>query len=335
MEKIKNILKVREMTSFLCLIALFLIVGIVNPTFLQLDNIMNCLNGAVIYTLLAAGIAFVILVGEIDCSIGASLCMCAAICCSMIRDGSNFAVAIIVSIIVGALIGLLNGWGVAILKIPSLIFTVGVMGTVRGLVYVYTDCKWVENLPPYYTQIAQFKLGGLTGIYVFALVLAMIAFVITTRVRQGKYFIAVGDNANGANLVGIPSTMVKVIAYVLCGIFAAIAGIVYGTRVGFIQPSTGNGYEMTAIAACVLGGLSLTGGVGYILGSAIGAIIISSISRLLVFIGLSSDYNDAITGVVLIAIVVFDAVSQKKKVTKTRRERLLARTAALEGGKAE
>lgn len=335
MEKIKNILKIREMTSFLCLVALFVIVGIVNPTFLQLDNILNCLNGAVIYTLLATGIAFVILVGEIDCSIGATLCMCAAICCSMIRDGSSFAVAIIAAVAVGALIGLFNGWGVAVLQIPSLIFTVGVMGTVRGLVYVYTNCKWVENLPPYYTQIAQVKVGGLTGIYIFALAVALIAYVLTTRTRQGKYFIAVGDNASGANLVGIPATRVKVLAYVLCGVFAAVAGIVYGTRVGFIQPSTGNGYEMTAIAACVLGGLSLNGGVGSILGSAIGAIIISSISRLLVFVGLSSNYNDAITGIVLIAIVVFDAVSQSKKAAKNRQERLLARTASLEGGKAE
>lgn len=333
MEKVKSILKAREVTSFLCLIALFLIVGIVNPGFLKMDNIMNCLNGAVVYTILAAGIAFVILVGEIDCSIGATMCMCAAVCCSMIRDGAAFPVGILTAVAVGAVIGLFNGWGVAVLKIPSLIFTVGTMGTVRGLIYVYTGCKWVENLPPYYTQMAQFRAFGLTGIYMFALAVAIIAHIITTRTRRGKYFIAVGDNANGADLVGIPAKQVKTIAYVICGVFAAVAGIIYGSRVGFIQPSTGNGYEMTAIAACVLGGLSLNGGVGSVLGSAIGAVIISSISRLLVFIGLSSDYNDTITGIILIAIVVFDAVSQRKKVVANRRERLLARTSE-EGGEA-
>lgn len=333
MDKIKKLLKARELTSFLCLIALFIVVGIVNPGFLTYDNVISCLNSAVVYTLLAAGIAFVILIGEIDCSIGATMCMCAAVCCSMIRDGSPFPVGILAAVAVGALIGLFNGWGVAILQIPSLIFTVGTMGTVRGLIYVYTGCKWIENLPPYYTQMAQFKLAGLTGIYLFALTVAVIAFIITTRTRRGKYFIAVGDNASGADLVGIPAKQVKTIAYVICGIFAAIAGIIYGSRVGFIQPSTGNGYEMTAIAACVLGGLSLNGGVGSIIGSSIGAVIISSIARLLVFIGLSSDYNDTITGVILIAIVVFDAVNQRNNVTKNRRERLLARTSE-EGGKA-
>ena len=181
MEKIKNILKAREMTSFLCLVALFLVAGIANPTFLKMENIMNCLNGAVVYTLLAAGIAFVILVGEIDCSIGATLCMCAVICCTSIRDGKSLVVGSILAILVGAVIGLFNGWGVAVLKIPSLIFTVGVMGVVRGLVYVYTECKWVENLPAYYTQIAQFKVGGLTGIYIFAVVLVLIAFSLQPR----------------------------------------------------------------------------------------------------------------------------------------------------------
>lgn len=335
MDKLKKILKAREMTSFLCLVALFLVVGVINPSFLTVGNILNCLNGAVVYTILAAGIAFVILVGEIDCSIGATLCMCASVCCCMIRDGAPFGVGVLAALGVGALIGLFNGWGVAILKIPSLIFTVGVMGTVRGLVYVYTNCKWVENLPPYYTQIAQAKVGGLTGIYIFAIALTIIAYILTTKTRQGQYFVAVGNNAGGADLVGIPAKKVKLIAYVLCGIFAAIAGIVYGTRVGFIQPSTGNGYEMTAIAACVLGGLSLNGGVGSLLGSAIGAVIISSISRLLVFIGLSSDYNDAITGIILIAIVVFDAVNQANGEKKIRRARLLARASVAEGGKAE
>lgn len=331
MGKIKSIFKVREVTSFLCMIALFLVVGVINPSFLSLDNILNCLNGAVVYTLLAAGVAFVILCGEIDCSVGATLCMCAAVCCSMIRDGSSFPIAVITAIVVGAAIGLFNGWGVAVLKVPSLIFTVGVMGTVRGLIYVYTKCKWVENLPAYYTQIAQVRIGGVTGIYIFAIIVSLIAYFLTTRTRRGKYFIAVGDNAAGAQLVGIPSTRVKVMAYMLCGIFSALAGIVYGTRVGFIQPSTAVGYEMTAIAACVLGGLSLNGGVGSLLGSAIGAVIISSISRLLVFIGLSSDYNDAITGIILISIVVFDAVSQRNTMNKARCARLLARTEATEG----
>ena len=119
-------------------------------------------------------------------------------------------------------------------------------------------------------------------------------------------------------------------AYILCGIFAGIAGFVFASKYGQVMTVAGNGYEMTAIAACVLGGISLSGGLGNMVGAAIGAVIMSSIGRLLVFIGLPATYNNTITGVMLIIIVVVDALTQRRSIENARRKRLLSRTA--EGG---
>lgn len=337
MSTIKNIFKAREMSSFLFLVVLFAAVGMVNPDFLTTESLLNCLNDSVVFTLLAVGIAFVILTGEIDVSIGATLGFSAAVTSTLLRDGAHWSVAVLAGMGVGALIGLVNGWGVAVLGVPSLIFTLGVNGMARGLIYVYTKGAWVENLPAEFTRLSQKSLtgGGLTLFYLCTIVVVIIAHLILTRTRQGKYFVAVGDNIAGASLVGIPAKQTKIVAYVLCGLFAAAAGIIYSARIGFITPTAGSNYEMKAIAACVLGGISLTGGLGSVIGASIGAIIMSSISRILVFVGFSSDYDNTITGVLLITIVVVDALAQQRIAVKNRRERLTVRTAlgaAKEGG---
>ena len=151
--------------------------------------------------------------------------------------------------------------------------------------------------------------------------------IILTRTRRGRYFIAVGDNAGGAELVGIPAVRTKVLAYVICGVLSAVAGIIFCSRIGFVTSASGNGYEMKAVAACVLGGISLSGGVGSVIGSAIGAVIMASISYLLVFMGFSSNYDNAITGIILITIVVIDALMQRRSAVRNRHARLAARTA--------
>lgn len=335
MGALKKVAKARETSSLLFLIVLFGIVGIMNPDFLSATSLLNCLNDSVVFTLLAVGIAFVILTGEIDVSIGAVLGLSAAISSSLLRDGNSWVLAILVGIIVGAAVGLFNGWGVSTLGIPSLIFTLGTNGIVRGLIYVYTGGAWVENIPASFTSLSQVKVfgGNLTAFYLVTIILIIGIHIILTRTKKGRYFVAVGDNADGANLVGIPVKKTKILSFVICGIFASIAGLLYSSRIGFITPMAGNGYEMKAIAACVLGGISLTGGVGSMIGASIGAIIMSSVSRILVFLGFSSDYDNTITGILLITIVVIDGLTQQRAAERNRRERLAARTAVQDTGK--
>ncbi|MDO4260975.1 MAG: ABC transporter permease [Eubacteriales bacterium] len=329
----KKIVKAREFSSFLFLIALFLIVGIINPSFLSADNLTACFNESVVYIIVSAGMAFAIFIGEIDVSVGANLGFTATVVSCMLRDGESWALAFAAGIAVGALIGLFNGWGVAVMGVPSLIFTLGTNGVMRGMMYVYTGGAWVENLPAAFKQLYTTTLvGSLSICFAVTAVLILLIHLVLRNTKRGKYFIAVGDNPSGATLVGIPATQTKVAAYVICGILAAIAGIVFSSRIGFVTATSGNGYEMKAVAACVLGGISLSGGVGSVIGSSIGAVIMASISRLLVFMGFGSTYDNAITGIMLIVIVVADALMQRRAAEQNRRQRLAARTAAHEKG---
>lgn len=324
----KKIWKAREFSSFLFLAGLIFLVGLVNRSFWQPAAILNCFNDSVVFTLLAAGIAFVILTGEIDVSIGAVLGLSAAVGAALLRDGHGVVTAFLAAVAIGILTGLINGIGVAVFNIPSLIFTLGVNGVVRGMIYVYTKGAWVENLPAGFTRMSNRTLAGnLTVFYALAVIVVILGHLILTRTKKGKYFIAVGDNAAGATLVGIPADKTKIMAYVLCGVFASAAGMIYASRIGFITPTAGNGYEMKAIAACVLGGLSLNGGIGSLAGASIGAVIMSSISRILVFLGFSSDYDNTITGVMLLTIVVINTVAQNRAAAKNRHQILSARTA--------
>lgn len=326
MNYIKKIAKAREASSLLFLIILFAIVGCINISFLAPSSIAACFNDSVVFTLLAVGMAFTIFIGEIDVSVGANLGFTASVVGSLLRDGHNWVFCFAVGILIGAVIGLVNGWGVAVLNIPSLIFTLGTNGVLRGLIYVYTNGAWVENLPGAFTAYSsKTMLGDLTGYYLVTIVAVIIIHILLTRTRKGKYFIAVGDNAGGATLVGIPTMWTKITAYILCGVFAAIASILYASRIGFITAIAGNGYEMKAVAACVIGGISLSGGLGSVIGASIGAVIMSSVSRILVFMGFSSDYDNTITGVMLIVIVVVDALMQRHAAERIRRERLSAR----------
>jgi AI-2 transport system permease protein len=324
---LKKLQHSREITSVGFIILMFLGVGIINPSFLTVDNILLCFNSSVVYTVMAIGIALVIMTGEIDVSVGATLGIAAAVSGSMIRDGQPWFVAISVAVLIGLAIGGLSGFGVTVLRIPSIIMTLGISSIVRGLIYVYTNGKWVENIPFDFKVLAQGRLfGTLTYFYVATLGLMLIVHLLLSKTRKGRYLAAVGDNADGALLLGIPVDGTKWISFALSGMLAAVSGVLYVSRVGFITPIAGTGYEMKVIAACVLGGISLSGGVGSVVGAAVGAAIMASISRVLIFIGLPSTYDDTITGILLIIIVVSDALIRHRAIENARRERLSAKT---------
>lgn len=328
MNKVKSLFKARWMSSLIFLLLLFLITGIAEPEFLSYSNIISCFNTATMYTLLAIGIAFVIMTGEIDVSIGSTLGLSAAMTGLIAKQDGSIAVMLLAVVATGAVIGLINGVGVAYFGVPSLIFTLGTNSVVRGMIYILSDGRTVENFGGSLASYGNLTLfAEITLYYALAILLVAAAHIVLTKTKKGKYFIAVGDNAGGANLVGISVTGTKLLAYVLCGVFAGLGGFVFASKYGQVMTVAGNGYEMTAIAACVLGGISLSGGLGNMVGAAIGAVIMSSISRLLVFIGLPSTYDNTITGIMLIVIVVVDALTQRRSIEMARRKRLLSRTA--------
>jgi len=324
---IKELFKIRELSSLFFVVILFLFVGIFNPGFLSVQNILLILNDSVVFALLAMGISFVIITGEIDVSIGAITGLCAAAAGSMIRDGVPWGQAIVLVLFLGLVCGLVNGLGCLYLRIPSIIMTLGTGGVIRGIIYVYTEGRWVTSIPDAFILIARVSFLGISVFYWFALLIAVTGTFIMTRTRQGRYFAAIGDNTACAVFLGIPVRFTKTFSFVLSALFSAVGGIMFASRVGMVAPIAGTGYEMRAIAACVLGGVSLSGGVGSLVGASIGALIMASIRPILVFLNFSAD-DDMITGTILIVIIVVDALLQQRTVEQARRQRLLAKSAA-------
>lgn len=326
MNIIKKIFEKREISALMFLALLFIGVGLRNPDFVGIQSISTVLKGSVMYIFLAVGMTFVLLTGGIDVSVGATLGISAAVAATMIRDGQSIILAIVCSLIVGMLIGLINGIGVAIIKVPAIIMTLGVLGITRGAMILYTNGMWVENLPDGFKMASQKNLFSINGYFLISLVVVVLVQFYFSRARTGKYFAAIGDNVDGSILVGIDVKKYIITAYVISGLCAAVAGVVFASQVGFVTSNTGLDIEMVAIAACVLGGVSLSGGIGSVVGSAIGAVIMTAINSALVFLKVPSFWNKSIQGMLLIMIVVIDVLVHKYFEEKARKQRLAARS---------
>ncbi len=330
----KKLSDVRELSSLIFLLGTFAVVGIVNPSFLlEPANVISAINGSVLYVFLAVGVSFVIMTGDIDVSVGSIMGLTAAVSGTLIRDGMSYAIVIPLTLLLGSFLGFINGFGVAKLRVPAIIMTLGTSGIIRGYIYIYTEGAWVENIPEEFKSLYQITLMNTVNLFfIIAFVLVVLIFLVMRFASFGKYFHALGDNAGGAALIGIPVARTRILAFVLSGLFSAISGLVFTSQVGFVSTTAGTGYEMTAIAACVIGGISLSGGMGSVVGAAIGAVFMGSISRILVFMQFSSDWNNVITGALLLIIVVADSLLQRRRKDKARKQRLLVKSKIGESG---
>ena len=268
---------------------------------------------------------FVLLTGEIDISIGGVLGLSAAVSGMILRDGGTIFQAVIIAAAIGAFIGLINGLGVTKLKISSFIMTLGMLEIVRVIQVIYTDGKWVENLPQSFKQLSQLSFLGINSLTILVISVVIFVHFYLSHNQSGRYFAAIGDNEDGAVLIGIPVNRMKVLAFVISGVCASLAGLIFASQIGFISTTAGLGIEMTVIAAAVLGGVSLSGGIGSVIGAAIGAIIMSSINSAFVFLKVPAFWNSAISGSLLIIIVVTDVLLERRANKKAKKERLNAR----------
>lgn len=224
---IGKIFKSRELSTLIILVIFFLLIGAVNRNYLAPKNLMLILSGSVMYISLAIGMAFVLLIKEVDVSVGATLGFTAAVSATLLRGGISLAVVIPVALLIGAAIGIVNGYGVTAFRVPSIIMTLGTMGVIRGVITIYTGGKWVENVPSYFKNAAQAELFGFLNVFVLlTAAVVVVLHLVVSETQQGKHFAAVGDNIDGANMMGIKVDRVKILAFVFSGVFSAVAGLV-------------------------------------------------------------------------------------------------------------
>lgn len=322
MNNFKDLYKKREFAVFILLVLLVVAVGMVNPVFFKLDTLNGVLDNSLILVLIALGEMFVLLTSGIDVSLGAITGLSAVVAGLSLNAGISYPVSIVYALGASLAAGMFNGFGVTVLEVPPIIMTLGSMGALRGLMYIITGGSWIDTIP-----IGFKSMSGITflGISVFAwIVIALAVFltVLVKKVKAARIFYYIGDNEEGAFFMGVPVKKGLFVAYSLAGLFAGLAGIVFVSRIGFIPMQTGSGQELRAIAACVLGGVSLSGGVGIPLSALIGGLFLTTIDSVLVFLKVPAFWNDAIAGAILIIVVLLDFKVRMLIKEKEKQERL-------------
>ncbi|NAZ36364.1 ABC transporter permease [Rubellimicrobium sp. CFH 75288] len=314
-----------EGRAFFALIAIIAVFSALSPVYFTVSNFLTMSSQVAIFGLLSIGMLLVILNGGIDLSVGSILGLCGVVAGAMMKGVEVEALGVILyppvwavvvlTLALGALVGALNGVLVAFLKVPAFVATLGVMYVARGVALLLTNGLTFNNLDgdpalgnTGFAWLGRERLLGIpVSILIFAAV-ALAASLLLTRTAFGRWLYSSGGNARAAELSGVPVRTVQVTVYVLSGICAAIASLVLASRLNSAGPTAGTTYELTAIAAVVIGGAALTGGRGTVQGTLLGAFVIGFLSNGLVIIGVSAYWQTVFTGAVIVLAVLLNSI---------------------------
>lgn len=306
----KNTMKyMSELTTVIALIILMAVITIINSNFLTANNLLNLLLQVTSNALIAFGMTFVILTGGIDLSVGSILALSSALTAGLLGSGMPVTLAILISLILGCILGMMNGLLISYGKLAPFIVTLATMTIFRGATLVYTNGNPItKGLSD--TFLFQFLgQGYIVGIpfpVIIMFIVFIVLYVLLHKTAFGKSVYAIGGNEKAAYISGVKLNKVKIIIYSISGIMASISGLIITSRLSSAQPTAGASYEIDAIAAVVLGGTSLSGGKGRILGTLIGALIIGVLNNGLNIIGVSAFWQQVVKGVVILIAVLID-----------------------------
>ncbi|MER4530971.1 autoinducer 2 ABC transporter permease LsrC [Klebsiella pneumoniae] len=302
----KTLLKNRELSAFFAIVALFVVLVALNPAYFSLQTLAMIFSSSQILCLLALGATLVMLTRNIDVSVGSTVGLCAIAVGVALNNGYGLATAIAFALAIGALAGAFNGLLVVGLRIPAIVATLGTLGLYRGVMLLWTGGKWIEGLPDSLKSLSEPAFIGVSPLGWLVLALLLAGGWLLSRTAFGRDFYAAGDNLAAARQLGVAVNRTRMLAFTLNGMLAACAGIVFAAQIGFVPNQTGSGLEMKAIAVCVLGGISLLGGTGTLLGAFLGAFFLTQIDTVLVLFRLPAWWNDFIAGLVLLGVLVLD-----------------------------
>ncbi len=294
----------RKYGILIVLVVMWILLMIVSPTFRTTKNAVNILRQVSVNGIIAIGMTFVIMTGGIDLTVGSLVAAAGVVSGSiLVANPSNVLLAVAAGIVVCALFGAMNGFFVAYMEVPPFVATLAGM---RGFAYVYSDGK------PYTLASEGFSLigKGMAPIAIFVLIL-IISHLFLSKMKFGRYIYAVGGNVKAAEASGVKVKHILMKVYILSGVLTGIAGIVLASRTNSGQPAVGMGYETDAIAAAVIGGTSMTGGIGTIPGTLVGILIIGTLNNGLNLLDVSSYYQQIIKGLIILGAVCFDIMSKK------------------------
>ena len=300
---------------FIFVIFLVLVIALtcLKPSFIQPSNLVNILKQASINGILSFGMMFVIIAGGFDMSVGSTVAFAGILAAMMGQGQYPLFVPLIVALIAGLAVGIVNGVGVAVGDLPPFIMTLGTMTAVRGLALLTSNGKTITGISPEYKAIAASSVFGIPMLAVFLVIVIVICSFILAKTVYGRRVYACGGNLLAARVAGINTTKIRISTFAIAGLLAGFCGFLMTSRVTIGQPTAAESYEMDAITACVVGGVSMSGGVGKPWGVVIGALLITVIANGLDILGVSSHWQKIVKGVIIVIAVLIDVKGKSKK----------------------
>jgi len=298
---------------FIMILVLSALLSVRTPVFLTSNNLLTVLRQISHNMFLALGMTMVIVLGGIDLSVGALVAMTGTMTVGFIvLQGMPIWLGVILGLVIGTLCGLINGTIIAFFKFPAFIVTLATMNIVRGAAYLYCGGKTTRIVDEAFVGIGTGALGPIPYPVIYMIILIAVFSFLLNRTKLGTYIYAIGGNREAARLSGVPIKSVEIAVFTITGFLASFAGIVLAARMYSGQPSVGDGNEMNAIAACVLGGISMSGGVGSVGGTILGVILIGIINNGLNLLNVSSYWQLVAKGVIILFAVMVDWVKRNR-----------------------
>ena len=300
----------REGTAYIIFVVLFLFFTILNPTFASSRNIMNILRSTAPYLIAGMGIIFVMMTGGIDLSVGYIMATSACCCAMLIESGTSSLLAVLICIVIGFALGCINGILAAKMKVFPLIITLATQMVFSGLVALIAG-KGKHNVPVSEQWLNTKTFLDLPISFWIGVVLILAVWFVLNKMHFGRNVLAVGGNKECARLAGIKVDLVTMLCYALCGAFFALAGCVVMSVQGYADTTTGPGYEFTCLTAAIIGGISMMGGKGNVMGMVVGIFIMQIIGNGMQMALIESDTQNVVKGIILLAAVAFDIFKNK------------------------
>ena len=310
---LKKIVKQREFMIFMIVTVLFIFMTFASPYFLTIPNLLAVMLGLSLEAIIAVAMVNLMVSGGFDMSVGSIVAFTGAVTAMLLRSGLPVVLAVFSGLIIGAAIGLFNGFIVAKVGINAFVTTLSSLSLFRGLTLIVTHGQNITGLPKSFKMIGQAKLLGVQTPIIIAVVLLILGDVMLRRSRFFRQSYYIGGNEQAARLSGIPVDRMKMLAYTLTGLFAGISGIVMTARLGAASVTAGSGMELRVITAVIIGGASLNGGEGSILGAFLGTLLMAIITNALTLLGVDVYWQTFVIGATLLLAVLIDTLSKKNR----------------------
>ena len=308
----KALLSKNELGAVLPLALLLIVVAFVNPNFFSTGNIFDILRTASFTFIVAIPLTFLLSSQGMDLSVGAATSLGGVICGMTLKAGVPLPLAIVLALIAGAVVGTLNGILIIKSNLPAFIATLGTQYLVNGIIAIITNNLAISNFEGNFKQLSQYKLFDQIPMpIIYAIVLGIIGQFLLTKTRFGREVLAIGGNKETAYLAGIKVNSRRMVTFIGTSVFASLAGVLIASRFASAQPAAGTGTELSIMAGVIIGGTSMFGGQGTVIGSALGAILLATITNALILMNVSTLWQNAIYGLILIVALYVDKYRRK------------------------